>query len=135
MRKATLVLVIVIALWAATSWQTQPQWQVIQTVTLTRQTQPIPQTTIFTPTKRGLYRLSEYLTAGGRNINATWQLIFSWNDIDGSGFSYGIGSYDSPAEFVYIFSPQPNTPVSYMVTQQPGYSGGYDLAITIEQLQ
>jgi hypothetical protein len=135
MRKMTLALLAVVCVWAATSWQSQPRWRTVQSIVLTHQTQPIPQTTIFTPTERGLYRLNTYMTAGGRNIQASWQMNFDWNDIDGSPFSYGISSYDSPSELVYIFSPQPNTPVSYMVTQVPGYSGGYDLVITIEQLQ
>ncbi len=134
MRKATICLLVVLCLWGATSWRGQPQWRVVQYVALTAQTAPISQTTIFTPTERGVYRLTAYLSAGGNQAN--WEWLFNWNDLDGGSFQTGLDSSDGPSELgAMVFAPQPGIPVTYATTAKPQLHGGYDLLFTIEQLQ
>jgi len=135
MRKTTMSLLVLLCLWGATSWQGQPQWRVVQHVVLTRQTAPISQTTVFTPTERGVYRLSAYLSAGG-SPQANWEWSFYWNDLDGVGFQTSLDSSDGPSQVgAMIFAPQPGVPVTYATTSNPQPHGGYDLLFTIEQLQ
>jgi hypothetical protein len=135
MRKATLGLLIVLCLSGATSWQGQPQWRVIQHVVLTEQTAPISQTTVFTPTKRSVYRLSAYFSAGG-SPQANWEWFFYWNDLDGTGFQTSLDSSDGPSELgAMIFASQPGVPVTFATIPNPQPHGGYDLLFTIEELE
>jgi len=133
MRRVTLFALIVLCVSGATSWQGQPQWRVVQHLVLTGQTAPIPQTEVFTPSKKGLYRLSAYLSAGG-TPQSNWEVFFTWNDIDGHQFTNGIASSTGPSDLGMVFAPEPQVPFTYSVTPIQA-SGGYDLAFTIEEFQ
>jgi len=52
--------------------------------TITNQTKPF-ETTIFTPTQDGLYRLSVYatVTTAGSSDNSYWTYLFGWTDATG----------------------------------------------------
>jgi len=64
MHKATICLLLLLGSLAAFG-QSQPQRTVVQSIILPDQTAPIAQTTLFTPTSAGLYRLNAYISATG----------------------------------------------------------------------
>jgi hypothetical protein len=148
MRKATLALLVVVAMWGATSWQItnkpQPQWRVVQSVILEHQTNQVPPTTIFTPDRPGLYRMSGYMTGFAQQAppqNDFISFTFACSDLSpagycgtGFGITYNGVPFYNTAQQAYLFSPRPGTPVSYEVTQPPA-NVEYTLAFTVEQLQ
>jgi hypothetical protein len=142
MGKATMCLLVALCSLAAFG-QNQPQWKVVQSVILTHQTAVIPQTTIFTPNRPGLYRLSGYMTASAKQAPKGDGFYFTFACSDLSDGFCGASMHseylvDQPAlvnpQISYLFSPHPGTPVSYLVTAPPP-TVEYTLAFTIEQLQ
>lgn len=145
MRKATMSLLVVLALWGATSWhppQQLPQWRVVQSVILTHQTAPIPPTTIFTPEKAGVYRTTAYMsaTAKQRQSNTSWSFAFECVAGVGQSCSSYMTVQDGQQVATipsYAFSPQVGLPVAYYVqaSDPPPIESTYKLVLTIEQLQ
>jgi hypothetical protein len=132
MRKATICLVVFLCSWAAFGQDKVPQWKVVRDVVLTKQTSPISQTTVFTPTSPGLYRLSSYLSVSG--AGASWGLSVYWTDLTGaltsSTFGTGPGwAWSGPI----IFSIEPGQSFSYSVSGTGG--GTYNVGFTVERLQ
>ncbi|HTA24735.1 MAG TPA: hypothetical protein VK763_14480 [Terriglobales bacterium] len=72
MRKATICSLVVLCSLAALG-QNQPQWKVVQYVSMVNQSNNIPTTTIFVPTAPGLYRMSAYLSVVGSSDQ--WELV------------------------------------------------------------
>jgi hypothetical protein len=138
MRKATIGLLVVLCLWGATSWQNQPQWRVVRVLVLTNQTAGIPPTTVFTPTKAGLYRYSVYLSGTGQR--GQWSLSINYNDLTGTPTSVGleVGPFSNEVNALWAnlpvapFSAQPGTPVTFTTF---GTAAAYNVGVTIEQLQ
>jgi hypothetical protein len=134
MRKAIVLLGLLLFASAAVA-QTQPQWKVIQSVTLTKQTAEIPVTTLFTPTAEGFYRVSAYISAGGPT-GGNWTLYFQWTDIMGGVPLYGAQVYfDDGSNFdsaMFTFVEKPGTPFTYYTN---GTAGSYNIAFTVEQLK
>jgi hypothetical protein len=138
MRKSAMCLLVVICLWGATSWQTERQWRVIRDVALTNQTAGIPETTLFTPTKAGLYRYSIYLSGTGQS--GLWTLSINYHDLTGQATSIPvqIGPFSGDANAIWTSLPlapisvQPGTPVTFTI-----FGSGpatYNVGVTIEQL-
>ena len=59
-----------------------PYPHAVKNVILKGQTAAIPATTLFTPRKDGLYRVSVYMvtTTANNDINATWNTTMTWTD-------------------------------------------------------
>lgn len=142
MRKTTMCLLLMLCACAAFG-QNMPQWKVIQYVALTHQTQPIPQTTLFTPTTNGFYRVTAYLSASGpkQTGNTAWFFNLQCTDIVpfngcGTGMIVEVNGALN-ANVFYAFSPHPGAPVSYSTGESnpPPVDTEYNLVFTIEQLQ
>jgi hypothetical protein len=115
--------------------QTTPQWKVIKTVTLKQRSAAVQQTTIFTPTKPGFYRLSAYISSAGSS-QANWELFFLFNDLNGQYEQVGTAAADGPPSpaLEFPFVPQSGKPVIYMVVPAGEAAGYYDVVFTIERL-
>ena len=121
--------------------QGQPQWTVVQHVTLSQQLQPIPQTTLLTPTEPGIYRITVYFSGGNETGSSGWSEVLNGTDITGAPLG-GVGDLNIPCRganwsftFPITISLEPNVPLTYQVraySQVP--SCHYNLAITVEQL-
>jgi hypothetical protein len=137
MRKATMCLLIALCSLAAFG-QSQPQWKVVQYVSLAKQANNIPETTMFVPTAPGLYRMSGYLSVVGPA--AGWELVVTWTDVTGLNSSSHLKVVaNGPAVGqlgALIFVPKAGVPVAYSVTEQGNNPPSiYNVGIVIEQLQ
>jgi hypothetical protein len=139
-----LILGLVFILCAAMSGaQRMPQWKVVQVVTMTHQTAAIPPTTILTPTHKGLYRLTGYMTSVmNTNQYGYWTFNFSCTDLSPQGScnaSMGVATGSGFSSYIpsYIFCPLPGTPVNYELdaSDPPPLDSQYDFTFTIEELQ
>lgn len=139
MCKGTLCLLVVLSLWAATSWQHQPQWRVVVEQHMMGGTQPISDAPIFTPERTGVYRLSAYCSASGPANKSGWSFLFIWNDLPGNPASADVSCiadfFQSAEQAVVIFSPQVGVPVRLRGEDSGDKSSTYNAAFTIEQLQ
>lgn len=144
MRNATICLLLILCSMAAFG-QNQPQWKVVNAVALTNQTAPIAQKTLFTPTAPGLYRLDAYLSATnlpGQQNDPSWSFLLIYVDLmtgqgEGAGMIVQANGVSTSYIGSYVFSIQPGTPVSYLVSASdpPPANSEYSLAFTIEQLE
>jgi hypothetical protein len=129
--------------------------QVVASVRLTNQTQPLPTTTIFNVRETGLYRISSYIamtTPGAFDYG--WSLCLGWTDEAGleqapeysvvyarqsAPFSYGspfiTGNGLTVAQPVFPIEAIAGTPISYAVTPFLQGDGTYELFMTVERLQ
>jgi hypothetical protein len=136
MRSLAISLIVILGSWATALGQNPvPQWKVVQVLHLTNQASPITTTTIFTPTKIALYRLTLLIACGGEHGNGQppfWQLQAAWNSGNTQG-SCDAGSGSGPS--VIPISPMVGTPLTYSVTEEDGTpTVPYDIYIVIEQL-
>jgi hypothetical protein len=118
------------------------------------QTVAIPTTTILTPAKDGLYRLSVYVTMTTTgNPGSTWNYNLSWTDdagpqslpsflfaldyLTGPFFQFAnIGFGASLGGPVTVFEAKAGTPITYSVTQSgPADSSAYSLYYVLERLE
>jgi hypothetical protein len=118
---------------------------------LLNQTAPIPVTTLFTPSARGLYRLSVYGTTTKADPTSTsgYNYNLFWTDISGASNYYldAIASFDSFAgnwnqtccavpTGMEVFQAEEGTAVTYQVTQSgPPDKAIYSLYWTVERLE
>jgi hypothetical protein len=133
MRKASICLLVLLFSSLASFGQNEPQWKVVQRVVLIDQTNTISQTTLFTPTKPGVYRLTGYISATGNG--AEWHLYLDWTDFAGSTQDIQMtATYGENIDEIgaYPFVPKVGVPFTYAVE---GITGAYNIAFTIEQLQ
>lgn len=157
MRK-TLLLVLLAAAASCFGQTAGPAYpRVVATVSLTGQTASIPTTTIFTPKKSGLYRVSVYgaMTTPVSENAASWDVFLGWTDDAGAevtGFMYiadwwappaaygscGAGGFSSAAQngagCVQVVRNVAGQPLTYAVGTYNNPSGTYELFITVEQL-
>ena len=147
----------VIAIGFATSSRTSGAFlgpRVIATGALTGQTSNIASTTIFTPPRSGLFRLSAYATLttpATTGFQSSWQYDFTWTDDAGVATSgtrllianqndQNVGTFDWYLVNQYgatlVFQAKAGTPVTYDVTQLgPPDGSAYSLYYTIERLE
>lgn len=145
MRKSTTALLVVMCLcsWVSSFGQNDGRWKVVQQVVLTRQTNPVLPTTLFTPTKAAVYRLSVYMSAYSlERQSTTYDLLINWNDVTGvradTALSVNLNGGSSWTQLGgYLFSPQPGTPFFYSVSinNSAPIDAVYNVVFTIEQLQ
>ena len=132
-----LVAVTVSFLPAATSAPKVPI--IVAQLALTNQTGPIPQTTIFTPTQSGVYRISTYFESNSPGTGESYTLTLVYADdvdsLDNAVLVYPSSNnyYGNPTGFS-SFRALANNPVSIYTqgTAPQGYV--YSLYITIERL-
>jgi hypothetical protein len=102
-------------------------------LTLKNQTADIGALNLFTPTSSGLYRVSAYaeITPGSTGFV---EVALSWIDEAGaegpSIFATGSGSGSGSL----VVHSLPNQPVTLSTEAGGGFSGSYNLIITVEQL-
>jgi hypothetical protein len=139
-RKTTICLLVLLCSVAALG-QKQPQWKVVQSLALTNETAPIPQTTLFRPNRSGVFRLSVYMSGEGGTPGGDWDLSLGWTDLTGASSDFGelqvfTGGANWTQHSPSMLSMQPNTPLLYEVDAVGNTSGSdYNLVITIEQLE
>jgi len=134
MHKLALVLLM---LWAAIGFA--QQWQVVESVELTGQTQPISPTILLTPSEPATYRLLFYFSGGGGVVvNGYYDLSYAGQDISGAVFHNDLVAPCGKLEFTSTSLPvslMPNQPLMYQVgAVGPSLGCTYNLTITVEQL-
>jgi len=139
MSKATLCFVMILCSVIAFAQQ-QPQWTVIQHVALSQQSQPIPQTTLFTPTSPGIYRLTVYFSGGTGTGTGIWVESLNGTDITGLplGGSGNLAIFCREANWQWtppvVISLKPQVPLTYQVSDISASGCQYNLVITVEEL-
>jgi hypothetical protein len=140
MYKAALGLLVTFCSAIAFGQTAAPQWRVIRHVVLYQQTEPIPQTTLLTPTESGIYRVTVYLSGGGGTGTGRWLESLSGSDITGLPFSPGnlnvlCGELLVQGTPPVVVSLKPQVPLTYQVEGSGAPTCQYNLAITLEQLR
>jgi hypothetical protein len=148
------VLVIIIGLLAGHSASSLPSSPVspviVKTAAFPNQTAPIPLTPLFTPNRKGLFRVSAYMTevvpvTGG----GAWFFNLAWTDDAGpegygggatpvslgsNAVGYGSNGAGSPGGMAVIEAVQ-GQPVNFFVSLPNATTGGtYSLYFVVEQL-
>jgi hypothetical protein len=136
MRKAAIWLMVILGSWVAALAQAPVhQWKVVQEVQLTQQTLTTPETTLFTPTKAGLYRVNLAIACGGPIGNSqapAWDLDVGWI----VGDSQAQCAAGASTGNVIAINPRPGAPVTYEVVPLGGPpTFAYDVDIIVEQFQ
>ena len=134
MRKATICLAMLLCSLAANGQQ-QPQWKVVQSIVLLKQTAPIPVTTLFTPTAPGMFRVSAEITP--TNSSGTWFVSVLWKDQLRPNQVYSCynscdGGYPEFLSTTMMVSK--DSPIQYYASPW-NEVGGYNLFIVLEQLE
>jgi hypothetical protein len=130
MRKTTMLCVLMLVGSLTAFGQSPVQWKVVQSLVLIRQTVPAQETTVFTPSEAGVYRISVYWSETGKGSNQ--QFTLSWTDITGSAQELGMSGVGPSRSSPFVFIPKIGTPITYVGS---GSIGVYNVAFTIEQLQ
>lgn len=119
-----------------------PQWKVVKAGHISGGTDAIGPTTLFTPEKDGLYRVSLYALVSGPfqqgvffDVSVDWtnrigDPIFAELDMCFADLCFPDGS------IVQVFAPKVNTPIIFTVkvSNPAPQNSTYDTAFTIEQL-
>lgn len=111
---------------------------IVAQLALTNQTGPIPQTTIFTPTQSGVYRISTYFESNSPGTAEPYTLTLVYADdvdpLDNAVLVYPSNNYYGNPTGFSSFRALANNPVSIYTqgTAPQGYV--YSLYITIEKL-
>ena len=120
--------------------------RIVAQVSVTGQTNPISPTTVFTPTKTALFRISPFFLATNYTAyGETWTLTYWFTDDLGSEHvvllclnsnQAGSDSYASvcPGGPPFTFRAVAGTPIVFDVEGTPEAPFSYDLFFTIEQL-
>jgi|GEM_PF-6752039 len=130
MRKTTMLCLFGLLCSLAAFGQGEPQWKVVHSLILTRQTAPVPETNVFTATEAGVYRISAYWSETGHGVNQ--QFTLSWTDVTGASQDFGLSGVGVSRVTPFVFIPKVGTPVTYVGS---GSVGVYNVAFTIEQLR
>jgi hypothetical protein len=115
--------------------------RIVASVHLTNLTSDVPTTTIFTPTRNGLYRISVNMVVTVPGGNGAWTFFVSWADDAGAEEEQvttlnSAPNASSPSASVAIFRANANKPVTYQTTGTPNADGStYEVFFTVEQLQ
>jgi len=136
MRKVMLSLVVVLAVWKATSWTPTPQWRTILAVH-GQGTEPFSNGLVFTPERQTAYRLTMGCSATG-NAASGWDFTFNWKDMTGIRAMTDINCepvvYTQAQEKLFVFTPKVGMPVTLTGTRGEGPSTYYGF-YTVEELQ
>lgn len=118
-----------------------PQWKVVKEFHVADQTASVPPTVLFTPTQKGLYRLSMYVSASTDIKQLTgWDMFVYWTDQTGLSANFLLGT-DLTGGTTYqadsaMFSPQIGKPVTVFIqtSNPPPQDASYCVALVIEKL-
>jgi hypothetical protein len=132
--------VCVLLLWAAMAYG--QQWTSVASVSLLQQSQPIPLTTIYTPSEPGSYRLSFYFSGGGGTPTTPpgfFDATLTATDITGVATAIDFGASCRQARFISstpMVSLKAGVPLTYKVDTSGSIPNGcaYNIIITVEQL-
>jgi hypothetical protein len=122
---------------------------VVATVHLTKQSDPIPPTAIFTPTQSGLFRVSMYMTQTAPQASGLWALHIAWTDDAGVERTYqpmillqadahspsAWGSYDGAPGSVVVIQAVAGQVIEYQVSGEHPTNGAFSLYMVVEQLE
>ena len=121
---------------------------IVANLALTGQTAAIPETTLFTPTVTGLYRISTYMTMAQHGDGSSiWGVKLGWTDDAGVESNNAIqlfGASNPPTAYdalggtggsVSTIECVGGTPVTYSVAKSGTFGGMYSLYFTVERLQ
>src|SRR5437879_3945673 len=148
---AALLLVAVVTLGIHRSLKASPNTYshpaIVANLALKGQTSAIPETTLFTPTVTGLYRISTYLTMTQHGDSTSiWGVRLGWTDDSGFENNGAIQLYaasNPPTAYnalggtggsVSTFEAVGGTPVTYAIGKSGTFGGTYSLYITAERL-
>ena len=123
-----------------------PSPVIVARASLVNHTAALPQTTIFTPTQTGVYRVSAYIAMTTASSTGFWTFEFCWTDEGGTNLAqmlnldstrvpaYGTDPSGNPVGS-FTFRAIAGQPVSYDVTDGgTGAGGTYEVFFTIERL-
>jgi hypothetical protein len=121
---------------------TPPSPVIVARVGLLNQTAAIPQTTVFTPTQSGVYRVSPYLALTTKPNDGFWYFDVYWTDEGGTRSASQMlslsGDYgrDPNGSVVgsFTFRAIAGQPVSYGVSTCCSAGGTYELFFVVERL-
>ncbi|MBZ5571483.1 MAG: hypothetical protein LAO09_06350 [Acidobacteriia bacterium] len=146
MKKSICLVAVLLCAWVSSFGQSNglPQWKVVKEFHLTNQTNAIPTTVLFTPTKASIYRLSMYLSASANEAqNGQFYITVDWTDQTGlPGTNGGATDLSHGSETLSwiapeTFSPKIGTPVTFTVVlsdNPPPQDASYSVAVIIEKL-
>ena len=136
MRKVVICLILL-----ASTLAFGQQWQTIKSMSLLQQNQPVPLTTLLTPSVPGIYRLTFYFSVGGGagiTPPGFFDATLTGRDITGLPDNLDLvlsckqQNFESVSQVVSL---KTGVPLTYIVTTS-GSTGNctYNVAITVEQL-
>jgi hypothetical protein len=140
MRRVMMCLLVLLALWEATSWKAEavPQWRVIMEGHRIGGTETRFNSRLFTPQPNGVYRLTASCSAIGEAGNSRWTMVLDWTDLSNAGGSASVtctaGQFTASQQIVFAFTPQAGIPVTLTILPS-GQQSTYDAIYTIEELQ
>jgi len=127
-----------ILLLSAIAFAQEPQWTVVSNVVVYNQTQGVGQTTLFTPSETGLYRVSFYMSAPPYAGPLVGGVIAFYDGTDVSGVIIGEaittpcrGTPSQQSTIPTTYALAAGQPFTYTVV---GGGCPYNLAIVVEQL-
>ncbi len=138
MRKVAICLIL---LWASLA-SAQLQWQTLpESVSVFQQNQAVKQTTLFTPSQPGIYRVTFYFSDMGIPLAPSYyEALVTMQDISGKEQDIDVPITCSPlagdVPAMIVIALKPNIPLTYAVNAG-GESGNctYNLTVAVEQLQ
>jgi hypothetical protein len=137
MQKAAICFVVILGSWVTALAQAPAhQWKVVQVVHLTQQASAIPATTLFTPTKIGLYRVTLANSCegeGGDSQPPYWDLLLTSKATGNVDVECDAGSAGTN---LITLDLKPGAPVTYSSMPTSGTpTFAYDVDIIVEQFQ
>ncbi len=118
--------------------------EIVATIDLTRQNAPIPETTLYTPTEDGVYRITSYLSNSRSGEGGFWQMIFRWHDDGGlESYDYAVETQVTPPNAylcdvgcsqVVVAKARANTGIVYQIQGGQGQRGIYEAHIVVEKM-
>ena len=110
---------------------------IVAQLTLTNQTGPIPQTTIFTPTQSGVYRVSAYIASTSPGQDDAFSATLVYTDdvaLEYAALNNGSSGYYATSSGFTTFRAIANNPVSFYTQGSTPQGTTYCVYITIERL-
>jgi hypothetical protein len=120
--------------------------RVVAKVSLTGQTASIPTTTLLTPTRDGLYRVSGYIDLTTGSSGGAVDFYLSWTDgagleecsQEGNGACFSVAAYAVPPfldnSATILVRAKAGTPITYSINYGVVPGVVYDVFVTVEQL-
>jgi hypothetical protein len=131
--------------WSFAGQNNQDLPRVVRSISLTGQTQQIPETKLFTPEKDGLFRISVYLVPTATDGQNFVGFDVLYTDETGpeylsfftQAFQVGCSTQQSPyaCYWTTVVRAKGELPISYQVSVCEGCKVTYDMFATVEKLQ